>query len=111
MMVTEQALILCRIFIGEDDKSHGKPLFETIVDLARKQNVAGVTVLKGILGFGCHKHIKTTRLLELSENLPIVIEMIDTQEAIDRFLPVIEPLIEEGLITKEDIQAKIFRKK
>lgn len=108
-MITEKQAVLCRIFIGEEDRTEGRPLFERIVDLAQEHGVAGVTVLKGVLGFGAHKHIHTATVLRLSEDLPIVIEIIDDHNVINNFVPLIEPLIKEGMITLENVVAKFIR--
>lgn len=100
---------LLRIFIGESDKHDGMPLYEWIVRQARELGLAGATVLRGIEGFGAHSRIHTTKLLRLSEDLPIVIEIIDTQEKIERFLPVIDRAIAEGLATIERVHIRFYR--
>jgi PII-like signaling protein len=98
----EQTLI--RIFIGESDKHGSKPLYESIVEILHREKTSGVTVLRGITGFGPKSQINTSRILRLSQDLPIVVEIIDTQENIDRILPLIEPLVKNGLITSEKVQ-------
>jgi uncharacterized protein len=100
---------LLRIFIGESDKNHGKPLYEVIIELARKNGLAGATVLRGVLGFGADSRIHSAKILRLSEDLPIVIEIVDKPERIDLFLPLIDPLIEEGLVTLEKVQILAYR--
>jgi hypothetical protein len=100
---------LLRIFIGEADKWEGKPLYETIVLLAKKEKMAGATALKGFMGFGCKSHLHTTKLLRLSEDLPIVIEIVDSEEKIQHFLPLIEPMIKEGLVTLEKANVLFYR--
>ena len=100
---------LLRIFIGEADKWHGQPLYEAIVHLAKKEGMAGATVLKGFLGFGCKSHLHTAKLLRLSEDLPIIIEMVDSEEKINRFLPHLDAMVHEGLITLEKANVVMYR--
>ena len=98
--------VLLRIFIGESDKDPGgsHPLFETIVRRAREANLAGATVLRGPVGFGRHSRVHSTKLLELSRDLPIVIEIVDAEPRIDAFLPAVEELVSEGLVTLEAVR-------
>ncbi len=100
---------LLRIFIGEQDKWHGQPLYEAIVLLARSQGLAGATCLKGFLGFGAKSHLHTTKLLRLSEDLPIVIEIVDSEEKIRQFLPQLDPMIQDGLVTLERAEVLVYR--
>jgi uncharacterized protein len=100
---------LLRIFIGERDKWHGKPLYEEIVLLARKEGMAGATVLKGCMGFGCKSHMHTAKILRLSEDLPIIIEMVDSEEKIDKFLPHLDEMVKEGLMTLEKANVIMYR--
>ena len=100
---------LLRIFIGESDKYEGKPLYEWIVQKARENGIAGTTVLRGIEGFGAHSRIHTSKILRLSEDLPIVIEIVDTLEKIDNFIPMIDDAIDEGMATIEDVQIRFYR--
>jgi PII-like signaling protein len=100
---------LLRIFIGESDKYGRKPLHEVIVELARERGMAGATVLRGLLGFGAHSRIHTTKILRLSEDLPIVIEIVDKPERIEEFLPLLDEMIGEGLITLEPVQVIAYR--
>src|SRR3989338_7950816 len=100
---------LLRIFIGEQDKWHGGPLYEAIVLLAKKEKMAGATAIKGFMGFGCKSHMHTTKLLRLSEDLPIVIEMVDSEEKINRFLPHLDEMVREGLITLEKVNVIMYR--
>jgi len=100
---------LLRIFIGENDKYKGHPLYEVIVDEAQKHGMAGATVLRGILGFGAHSRIHTTKILRLSEELPMVIEIVDSPERIASFLPRLDRLIEEGLFTLEKVRIVTYR--
>jgi uncharacterized protein len=101
---------LLRIFIGESDRWHGKPLYEEIVALARREGLGGATVLRGIEGFGAKSHLHTARILRLSEDLPVVIEMVDTAEHIDRVLPEIDAMIDEGMMTVERVQVIAYRR-
>jgi uncharacterized protein len=105
MQIPKQALLL-RIFIGEDDRHEGRPLYEAIVLKAREMHLAGATVLRGPMGFGPSSRLHTTKILRLSEDLPLVIEMVDSEEKIDEFLPVLDKLMSSGsgLITLEKVQ-------
>jgi len=100
---------LLRIFIGESDRHEGLPLYEWIVRRAREQGLAGATVLRGIEGFGAHSRLHTARILRLSEDLPIVIEIVDTRAKIEAFLPVIDAAIPEGLATLEAVRVRFYR--
>src|SRR3990172_7139775 len=100
---------LLRIFIGESDKHDGMPLYEWIVREAREKGLAGATVLRGLEGFGAHSRLHTAKILRLSMDLPIVIEMIDTLEKIEAFLPVIDGAIREGLATLERVDIRFYR--
>lgn len=100
---------LLRVFIGEADRWQGKPLYEEIVLLAKKNGMAGATVIKGFLGFGCKSHMHTAKLLRLSEDLPIVIEIVDSEEKINQFLPFLDEMVKEGLITLEKAQVVMYR--
>lgn len=100
---------LLRIFIGESDKLGGRPLSEAIVEAARKRGMAGATVLRGTLGFGAHSRIHTAKILRLSEDLPIVIEIVDKPERIAEFLPELDEMIGEGLITLEKVRIIAYR--
>lgn len=100
---------LLRIYIGETDK-HGKiPLYEWIVFKAREAGLAGATVLRGIVGFGAHSRIHTTKILRLSEDLPMIVEIVDTLDKIEAFLPTIDEVITEGLATIEKVQIRFYR--
>ena len=100
---------LLRIFIGEADKWQGKPLYEEIVLLARKNGLAGATAIKGFMGFGCKSHMHTTKLLRLSEDLPVIIEIVDSEEKINQFLPLLDSMVREGLITLEKANVIMYR--
>jgi len=100
---------LLRIFIGESDKHEGMPLHEWIVRTARARGLAGATVLRGLTGFGAHSRLHTAKILRLSSDLPIVVEIVDTEEKIESFLPVIEDAIDEGLATVERVEVRFYR--
>ena len=100
---------LLRIFIGEADKWQNRPLYEEIVYLARKEGLAGATALKGFMGFGCKSHMHTAKLLRLSEDLPIVIEIVDSEEKINKFLPLLDKMVSEGLVTLEKVNVIMYR--
>ena len=100
---------LLRIFIGESDKHEGRPLYEWIVLKAKEFGLAGSTVLRGIEGFGGQSRIHTSKILRLSEDLPIVIEIIDTIEKIEDFLPLVDDAIKEGLATVEKVNIRFYR--
>ena len=100
---------LLRIFIGESDKHHGRPLYEAIVQLARARGLAGATVLHGIMGFGASSRLHTAKILRLSEDLPVVIEIVDKPDRIASFLPEIDSMITEGLVTLEPVQVIAYR--
>lgn len=102
---------LLRIFIGESDRWHGKPLYEAIVERVRSEGLAGATVLRGIEGFGAHSRIHTSRILRLSEDLPVVIEIVDTEENIDRVLPDLDEMVGEGMVTVERVHVIAYRAK
>ena len=103
MQIPKQALLL-RIFIGEDDKFGGSPLYEVIVLRAREMHLAGATVLRGPMGFGASSRLHSAKILRLSEDLPLVIEIVDSEEKIDDFLPVLDRMMSSGLITLEKVQ-------
>jgi PII-like signaling protein len=100
---------LMRIFIGESDKYHGKPLYEALVQLFRARGLAGATVLRGISGFGSTSHVKTEKVLRLSLDLPIIIEVVETDEAIQAVLPELDEMIGGGLITLERANVIMYR--
>ena len=102
--------VLLRVFVGEQDRWNGKPLHEAIVMLARKEGLAGATAIKGFLGFGAKSHLHTSKLLRLSEDLPVIVEIVDTQEHIDKFLPHLDEMVQEGLVTLEKANVVMYRK-
>lgn len=100
---------LMRIHIGESDKWHGKPLYEAIVEELRKEKFSGVTVLRGVGGYGGSSVYHTDKLLRLSQDLPIVLEVIESQERIDEILPHLDEMVDGGLITLEKVQVILYR--
>jgi PII-like signaling protein len=100
---------LLRLFIGESDTWHGKPLYQAIVERVREEGLAGATVLRGIEGFGADSHLHTSRILRLSEDLPVVIEIVDTPEQIDRVVPILDEMVGEGMLTLERVQIVSYR--
>lgn len=103
MRIPRDAMLL-RIFIGEDDKHEGRPLYEAIVLKARERHLAGATILRGPMGFGHSSRLHTTKILRLSEDLPIVIEIVDSEEKINGFLPELDRMMGSGLVTLEKVQ-------
>jgi PII-like signaling protein len=102
-MIPKDAYLL-RIHLGESDRWQGRPLYEAIVQQARKDQLAGATVLKGSMGFGATSRIHTAKVLALSEDLPVVVEIIDSKEKIDAFLPHLDEMVLDGLVTLERVQ-------
>jgi uncharacterized protein len=109
MQIPPNAMLL-RIFIGEDDKYKGRPLYEAIVLNARELQLAGATILRGPMGFGHSSRLHTAKILRLSEDLPIVIEIVDSEEKIDAFLPQLEGMMSSGLVTLEKVQVLQYGK-
>lgn len=108
MKLPSEAQVL-RVFIGESDRHEGKPLYEAIVEEARRRGMAGATVLRGTLGFGVSSRLHTAKVLRLSEDLPMVVEIVDKQERIDEFLPKLDAMVTEGLITIENVRVIAYR--
>lgn len=100
---------LLRVFIGEGDQWHGRPLYEAIVLKARELHLAGATVLRGPMGFGANSRLHTTKILRLSEDLPMVIEIVDGKDKIDTLMPYIDEMVAEGLVTLERVQVIKYR--
>jgi len=100
---------LLRIFIGESDRWQGKPLYEAIVLAAREQGLAGATVIRGPMGFGAHSHIHTAKILRLSEDLPMIVEIVDVESKINTFLPRLDEMVIEGMITLEAVHVLRYR--
>jgi len=103
MTLPHDAMLL-RIFVGEDDRSEGRPLYEAIVLKARDAHLAGATVLRGPMGFGHNSRLHTTKILRLSEDLPLIIEIVDTEPKIKDFLPILDSMMTSGLVTLEKVQ-------
>ena len=110
MKIPENGSLL-RVFIGESDKINGKPLYEQIVFKARELNLAGATVLRGIMGFGLSSRMHSTKVLRLSEDLPIIVEIVDSEENISKLLPYLDEVVQEGLITIEKATILKYRHK
>lgn len=108
MMLPKDGKLL-RIFIGENDKHEGLPLYEWLVRKARETGLAGATVLRGLEGFGAHSRLHTAKVLRLSSDLPIVIEIVDTEDKIEKFLPLIDHAVVEGLATLEKVEVRFYR--
>jgi len=108
-MVLPQEGHLLRIFIGESDRHEGLALYEWLVREARRQGLAGATVLRGLEGFGAHSRLHTARILRLSSDLPVVVEIVDTREKIEAFLPVVDAAVGEGLATLEPVEIRFYR--
>jgi hypothetical protein len=103
MKIPEQVSLL-RVFVGESDKHGHIPLYEAIVLKARETGLAGATVLRGLMGFGRHSVMHTAKILRLSEDLPMIVEIVDSKEKIEAFLPVLDKMVPEGLVTLEEIR-------
>ena len=108
MMLPEEGYLL-RIFIGESDRHDGKLLYEWIVLKAREAGLAGATVMRGMMGFGAHSRLHTFKIERLSQDLPIIVEIVDTRDKLESFLAVIDKEIEEGLATLEEIKIHFYR--
>jgi uncharacterized protein len=108
-MKTSEEGQLLRIFIGESDRWEGIPLYEALVLKARGMGLAGATMLRGLMGYGAASRIHTAKILRLSEDLPVVVEIVDSQEKIASFLPVIDEMVQEGLVTLEKVQIMLYR--
>lgn len=109
MMQLPETGLLLRIFIGESDKHQGRPLYEMVVEEARRRGLAGATVTRGVMGFGANSRIHTSKILRLSEDLPMLIEIVDEAEKIEAFLPDLDSMIQEGLVTLERVHIVIYR--
>lgn len=108
MKIPENGKLL-RIFIGESDRWHHHPLYEAIVLKARELGLAGATVLRGPMGFGAHSRLHTAKILRLSMDLPVVIEIVDTEEKINLLLPHLDEMVQEGLVTLESVRVLKYR--
>lgn len=108
MTIPEEGYLL-RVFIGESDRHGHQPLYESIVLQAREAGLAGTTVLRGVMGYGKHSILHTAKILRLSEDLPMIIEIVDSLERIEKFLPVLDELIKDGLVTIEKVRVIHYR--
>jgi len=108
-MQIPQDAVLLRIFIGESDRSNHKPLYEAIVLKAREMHLAGATVLRGPMGFGKSSRLHTSKIIRLSMDLPLVIEIVDSEEKINSFLPALDEMIGGGLVTLEKVKVVHYR--
>lgn len=108
MTIPEDGSLL-RIFIGESDRYDHHPLYEAIVLKARERGLAGATVLRGVMGFGKHSILHTAKILRLSEDLPMVIEIVDSAEKVENFLPMLDEMIKDGLVTLEPIRVLHYK--
>jgi len=104
MRVLEGERTMARVFLGDSDKWHHRPLAEALVERLRKEGFAGATVFHGVAGFGAHSVMHTTHLLELSTDLPVVVEVVDTDEHVERLLPILDEMVPEGLVTLEKVR-------
>jgi PII-like signaling protein len=104
MRILNGEQLLVRIFIGESDKWHHQPLHHALLERLRKEGFAGATVFRGVAGFGAHSVLHTTQLLRLSQDLPIVIELVDSEEHVARLTPILDEMVGEGLVTMEKVQ-------
>jgi len=107
-MKREEEAVLLRIFIGESDRYRGKPLYQYLLEMFRKEGLSGATVFRGIAGFGKKSVLQTTSILRLSTDLPIVIEVVDTREKIERIKPIIDEAVKEGLVTEEKVRVFLY---
>ena len=108
MKLPEEGMLL-RIFIGESDSYKGKPLYEQIVLKAREMNLAGATVMRGVMGFGANSRMHAAKILRLSDDLPLVVELVDIEENLNKLLPFLDETVEEGLITLEKVRVIKYR--
>lgn len=108
MNLPEEGTLL-RIYIGETDKYNGKPVYEQIVLKARELNLAGATVLRGVMGYGAHSRMHTAKILELSADLPLVVEIVDTEEKLEKIKPFLDEVVREGLVTLEKVRVLKYR--
>jgi uncharacterized protein len=108
MKIPEDGYLL-RVFVGESDRHGHVPLYEAIVLKARETGLAGATVLRGVMGFGRHSVMHTAKILRLSEDLPIIVEIVDSLEKIETFLPILDTMVSEGLVTLEQLRIIYYR--
>ena len=98
-----------RVYLGDTQRLHGKPVYEHVVQLALEHCMAGATVSKGFMGYGGHQHIHTAKILQLSEDLPVIVEILDTSDKIAAFVPLLADIVSQGLITCEPVLGAFFR--
>jgi PII-like signaling protein len=110
MQIPQDAALL-RIFAGESDRSDGKPLYEAIVLKARELGLAGATVIRGPMGFGHSSHLHTSKILRLSEDLPVIVEIVDSEDKVNAFLPVLDAMMAGGLVTVEKVKVLRYGKR
>jgi PII-like signaling protein len=110
-MEIPQDAALLRIFAGENDRSDGKPLYEAIVLKARETGLAGATVIRGPMGFGHSSHLHTSKILRLSEDLPVIVEIVDAEDKVNAFLPVLDAMMAGGLVTVEKVKVLRYGKR
>ena len=108
MKIPESGKLL-RIFIGESDMWHHRPLYEALVLKAREMGLAGATVLRGPMGFGAKSHLHTSKILRLSMDLPIIIEIVDSEENVNKMIPLLDEMVQDGLVTLEDVRVLKYR--
>ncbi len=108
-MTVNQDGVLLRVFIGEADQHNGRPLYEEIVQTAKSLQLAGATVLRGSEGFGAHSVVHESKLLEMSRDLPVIVELVDTADKIKLLLPALEAMVREGMITMEYVAMLLYR--
>lgn len=109
MRILEGEQWLVRIFVGESDRWHGQPLATALVERLRKEGFAGATVLRGLAGFGARSVMHTTHLLELSQDLPLVIEVVDSEEHVERLEPILDEMVADGLVTLEKVRVLKYK--
>jgi PII-like signaling protein len=110
-MKTSEKGCLLRIYLGEREVHRGRPLYEKIVTTARELGLAGATVLRGPMGYGAGSQIHTAKLLRLSEDLPVVIEIVDSREKVEQMLPHLDEMMHDGLVTMEQVEVIWYRQK
>lgn len=110
MKLPEQGTLL-RVFIGESDIYKGKPLYEQIILKAKELHLSGATVLRGLMGFGADSHMHSAKILRLSDDLPIIIELVDSEENLNKLIPFLDEVVAEGLVTMENVRVIKYRNK
>lgn len=108
MKTTGKGAVL-RIFVGESDTRHGRPVYEVIVDKAKSLELAGATVVRGIMGYGVHRKVHTAKVLRLTEDMPVMIEVVDTEKNLEKLLPFLDDIVKEGLVTMEPVKVIKYR--